>query len=55
MEPNLKDIALQMQEFEASASVKKTGPGERTEGNQFESLVMKFWTIFADTLTVKNT
>lgn len=51
MEPKLKDIALQMQEFEASASVKRTGPGERTEGNQFESLVMNFWTIFADTLT----
>ena len=51
MEPKLKDIALQMQEFEASASVKNMSPGDRTEGNQFESLVRKFWTIFADTLT----
>ena len=46
MEPKLKDIALQMQEFEASASVKNMSPGDRTEGNQFESLVRKFWTIF---------
>ena len=43
LNPTLRKIAREIEEFEASRSVAHTGTGERREGKEFEHLIGTFW------------
>lgn len=51
--PKLERICGEMERFEASKSVEKTGTGSRREGAAFETLVRQMWEEFSDVL-IKN-
>lgn len=42
----IREICKEMEQFEASASVAKTGTGARREGRDFEGLIAKLWLAF---------
>jgi hypothetical protein len=43
----LQRLALDLERFEAAASLAKTGTGARREGEQFEALVLEWWKVLA--------
>ena len=46
--PELRRLAQEIYDFEASRSRKKTGTGSRREGKKFEKLVAKLWGALAE-------